>query len=248
MTQNYLVGVASWGDYRAALAQYRIDCGEPTFDTIEGRASALGLGVTLPPGTMSPLLRGDQPIRKQQWARIDGLLKVCTAFANRPQPTEEEINQWKEVFDRLHARPRPDPQAPEPDPIPDHRRKRWPWIAVGGAVAVVAGLVAYMVWPDTGSHPELRVNGACTSVGQVLQSTSSGFTSNGSYTTEVIEPDGQSYTRNDFNPHGTANSSGVLGWKWTCDQGDPLGQYRTRVTDDTTHKSTDWVTFQVNAA
>ncbi|WP_331724800.1 hypothetical protein [Streptomyces canus] len=261
MTQNYLLGVTSWGDYRAALAQYRIDCGEPTFGTVEGRASALGLGVTLPPGTMSPLLRGDQPIRKQQWARIDGLLKACADFADRPQPTVEEINQWKEVFDRLHAPPRADPQPPEPDPNPDaqtgrpgrpspaRRRKRWPWIAAAsGAVAVVAGLVAYMVWPDADSHPELRVNGACTSVGQVLQSTSSGFTSNGPYTTEVIEPDGQPYTRSDFDPHGTANSSGVLGWKWTCDQGDPVGQYRTRVTDDTTHKSTDWVTFQVNAA
>jgi hypothetical protein len=128
-------------------------------------------------------------------------------------------------------------------------RPRWPWItAVATALAAIGALTAFLLWPETNSRPELQINGECNSVGQVLHSTSSGFTSNGSYTTEVIDPDGQPYTRSDYNPHGTANSSGVLGWQWQCDQGDKTGQYRTRVTDDSTGKSTAWVTFQVNAA
>ncbi|NKQ28289.1 hypothetical protein [Streptomyces galbus] len=232
--------MTSWSAYRAALARYREDCGKPTLDRIEKRAASLGLDTALPKASVSVLLRGDQKINRNQWSKIEGFLTVCADLGRR-QLSEQEINTWKATFDKLHEDGTP---PPPPPPLP------WKKIIVGlAAVALIIGTAAFIWWPDGGSDsPRLQIVGDCNSVGQVLQSSSSGFTPGGSYTTEVLDPDGQPYTRSDFNPHGTANASGVLGWRWQCDQGDKTGQYRTRVTDDTTGKSTDWVTFNVNAA
>ncbi|MEU6546980.1 hypothetical protein [Streptomyces sp. NPDC046859] len=250
MTGDYLLGVSSWGDYRAALARYRTDCGSPSFMVIETRASRMGLGVALPRASMSDFLKGGRPIKKRYWGRVEALLKVCADHAGWPEPTEEEIGEWKAAFDRLH-------EAPRRVPPDDATKSRVPWYRNGvlwtavGAIATIVGTVAAIIpltRGDDAAQPQLRVVGECNNVGQTLRSSSSGFTGNGTYTTEVLAPDGKSYGGSTFGSHGTANGNGAISWSWSCDKGDETGVYKTRVTDDSTGKNTGWISFRVNAA
>jgi hypothetical protein len=95
---------------------------------------------------------------------------------------------------------------------------------------------------STGSPAaELRVavTGTCKDPeGMRLQS--SGFTPNGTYTTEVWYPDGKPYT---FIAPGVADAQGATpNWRWNCNvtntgSPDPAGTYKLRMTDDTTGRS-----------
>jgi hypothetical protein len=250
LTGNYLSGVSSWSDFRAALARYRTDCGSPSFAVMEALASRMGLGVALPRASMSDFLKGGQPIKKGYWERVEALLRVCAHHAGWPPPTEAGIGEWRAVFDRLHDAPRRvPPDAASKGSAPWYRSGVL-WTAVG-AIATVVGTVAAIIpltKGDDAAHPQLRVIGECDSVGQTLRSSSSGFTGNGTYTTEVLAPDGKSYGGSTFGSHGTANGNGAISWSWSCDQGDETGVYKTRVTDDSTGKNTGWIPFRVNAA
>lgn len=116
--------------------------------------------------------------------------------------------------------------------------------SVAGVLAVGAALW-FATAPDPAPPLQLRILGTCTHVGQELTNKSHGFTPHGPYTDEVLAPDGQSQSRPQIEMKGMAKEDGSVGWHWTCSSDDLIGTYRVRVTDDTTHRSTGWVTFDV---
>jgi Putative peptidoglycan binding domain len=97
-------------------------------------------------------------------------------------------------------------------------------------------------------HPlSLRIEGACTHVGQKLGNDSANFTPGGHYTDEVLSPDGHPYPLLPDMTGGQVKHDGSVGWQWNCGGGDAKDTYRVRITDDATNRRTKWVTFQVKS-
>ncbi|GHF41639.1 peptidoglycan-binding domain-containing protein [Streptomyces morookaense] len=178
------------------------------------------------------------------WAhrRIIGVIVAHHQAEGVGTLTASRADRWAQRVDAaglaalraVGLRPRLRPAAPA-------WRNRTVAIAASGAVLAAGVAVS---WPENRPTPlHFRITGSCTRTGQVLTNRSSGFTPGGDYTDEIIGPDGKT-------PPGvitkeTANGDGSLKWFWPCSSTDQQGTYRVRVTDNTTHRRTDWVTFRI---
>lgn len=133
--------------------------------------------------------------------------------------------------------------------IPPLRRAA-PWWRDGrvlsgiGLAALAAGAGTWFT--VTAPDPlHFQVLGSCTSAGQRLGNSSSGFTPAGAYTDQVLTPDGRPYSGPLYTARGVVNADGSVGWTWRCSATDAPGTYRTRITDEATRRRTGWIPFTV---
>ncbi len=183
------------------------------------------------------------------WAhrRIIGVVTSHSQAEGRGTLTVSRADRWSEHVDELGraALRRAGLVPPLRRVVPWWRNAR-----VVSGIGVAALVVGAGTWfAVTAPHPlRFEVLGSCTSAGRRLGNSSSGFTPGGAYTDEVLTPDGRPYSGPLYTAKGVVSAEGSVGWTWRCSGTDAPGTYRTRITDEASHRRTGWIPFTVRAA